>query len=197
MQRDNVPYRFLEEWLGSRCADQALTRGIVSLFGVRRYRKGDCFSTEGEETDKLGLIVDGVFSMYTVREDGKLFVKDFPTKAQFLLASFEAQQPALVSIRSLTDATVVEARYSAVCSIIEGHPELERAARRGAERRMEELHRRLESFGTTEAGERYRSFKRDFGDLEEFIPQYLIASYLGVTPTQLSRIRKQGKTQHM
>ncbi|GAB3642608.1 hypothetical protein [Spirosoma arcticum] len=41
-----------------------------------------------------------------------------------------------------------------------------------------------------DAGQRYEQFQRDYGHLEPLIPQYHIASYLGVTPTQLSRIRR-------
>jgi CRP-like cAMP-binding protein len=189
MQRDDMPYRLLEERLESLHIDRTVARETISLFDIRPYRKGGYFSSEGEQTDRLGFVLDGVFSMFTIQDDGRVFVKDFPTKAQFLLASFEPGRPAKVSIQSLVDSTVLEARYSAVGSLLRGYPELERAARRGAERRMEELYRRLELFATLETRERYRSFKQDFGDLEALIPQYLIASYLGVTPTQLSRIR--------
>jgi CRP-like cAMP-binding protein len=43
---------------------------------------------------------------------------------------------------------------------------------------------------TLDARERYAIFRKEHPTLEQFIPQYHIASYLGITPTQLSRIRR-------
>ncbi len=45
-------------------------------------------------------------------------------------------------------------------------------------------------YATVTAKERYIMFKEEYADIEEEIPQYIIASYLGITPTQLSRIKK-------
>jgi CRP-like cAMP-binding protein len=189
MQQNDASHRLLEAHLGPLCTDEMVIREVVSLFRTGRYPRGDYFSAMGEETDRLGFVVDGVFCMSTVLEDGRLFVKDFLTREQFLLAAFEPGGPAAVSIQSLTNATVLEAPYSVIRSLLEKHPEIERAARRGVERRTEELYRRLESFATMEARERYQLFRKNFETIEDCIPQYLIASYLGITPTQLSRIR--------
>lgn len=71
-----------------------------------------------------------------------------------------------------------------------GVPEI---MRRGAEARLAAMGDRLASFALDDAATRYRRFRADYGRYEASIPQYLVASWLGITPTQLSRIRKTEK----
>jgi hypothetical protein len=68
-------------------------------------------------------------------------------------------------------------------------PALERFARKLAESYFVLKEKREIELVLLEAGERYLIFQKEFPGLENRIPQYHIASYLGITPTQLSRIR--------
>jgi len=131
--------------------------------------------------------------MYLIKEDGGLFVKDFILPNQFVLAAFNPQQTNLASIGVLQDAVLLEAHYSKIQRLFEQDHRLAKMAKNDMEARLEKIYHRMESFVIMDSERRYRSFQQDFGGFENGIPQYIIASYLGVTPTQLSRIRKKIK----
>lgn len=162
----------------------------LACFRPRLYRKNEFFALAGHVDNKLGFVNDGLFFMHIQTEDGVTFTKDFIRNGQFLLAAFVPAQGNLANIQALKKSIVLEAKYSDIQALFVRHPEFEAAAKTGMEKRIEAVYRRLESFALMEAGERYRLFKQTFGDIETEIPQYVIASYLGVTPTQLSRIRR-------
>jgi CRP-like cAMP-binding protein len=191
MEAMDAAYQSLRAYLADIGTDKAEIDQIIALFRVCPFRKHDYFSLIGNIGVRLGFVTQRVFAMSTIGEDGTIFVKDFMTNGQFLLVAFEPDDPVLVNIEALTEAVILEARYSEVRSLFRMHPDLVRASKRGAEQRLESLYGRLESFAVMEAKERYKLFRKTFGDIEHQIPQYLIASYLGVTPTQLSRIRQQ------
>jgi len=67
-------------------------------------------------------------------------------------------------------------------------------AARYAEMLFAEKERREREFLSDDAATRYRTFLADSPDLESRLPQYFIASYLGITPVALSRIRGRAGT---
>jgi CRP-like cAMP-binding protein len=164
---------------------------LLSNFRVVRYNRLAYFSRAGELNDKLGFVIDGVFYMQVIQEDGTLHVKNFIGKDEFILATYDPQKESLVNVLAIKDAVILEAKYSKIWNLLSRYPDVNLLAQKGMERRIEGLYERLESFATLEAKNRYQRFKQEYGSLENEIPQYLIASYLGITPTQLSRIRNQ------
>jgi CRP-like cAMP-binding protein len=180
----------LRNYLLNLHLDDAVIDDLMVCFHIRQYRKNEYFAFAGERADKLGFLVSGLFFMHTLRENGTVFVKDFMVHDQFILASFDPKQEAGVCIQALKDSILLESKYSDVQSVFKRYPDLGMLALRGMEKRFESLCGRLESFAGMQAKERYDIFKQTYGMIEEEIPQHLIASYIGITPTQLSRIRK-------
>ena len=70
-------------------------------------------------------------------------------------------------------------------------PHFETFQRKNFEKRTAALQRRILSLLTLSAAEKYDQFIKDYADFEKIIPNYQIASYLGITPQSLSRIRKE------
>ena len=70
-----------------------------------------------------------------------------------------------------------------------GLDDLERLARKMAEYYFLEKERKELEIVMLNATERYQLFQAEFPKIEQYIPQYHVASYLGITPIQLSRIR--------
>lgn len=73
---------------------------------------------------------------------------------------------------------------------MKNNQDIERLARKLAELFFVQKEQREIDIVLLDADKRYLLFQKEFPGLENMIPQYHIASYLGITPTQLSRIRK-------
>ena len=70
------------------------------------------------------------------------------------------------------------------------YPEFETLQRKNFEKRIAALQYRILSLLTLSAEKKYNQFIKDYAEFEKIIPNYQIASYLGITPQSLSRIRK-------
>jgi hypothetical protein len=81
------------------------------------------------------------------------------------------------------------AEYQKITALFEQYRKVERLARILAEQFFVRKEKREIELVTLEAKDRYAIFQKEHPQLEQLIPQYHIASYLGVSPTQLSRIR--------
>ena len=186
----DAPFLAFHQYLTRLPLDEAVIGETLAAFALRRYRKGEYFSFAGQVQDKIGFVVDGLFFMFVDDENGRTFTKDFLTSNQFLLATFDPAKGSLANIRALRPSVILEARYSDIQRLFARYPQFAALSRRRMEREVEAIYARLESFAGMEAKARYRLFREKYGPIESEIPQYLIASYLGITPTQLSRIRK-------
>jgi CRP-like cAMP-binding protein len=179
----------LRKYLENLQLQQNVIDEVLACFVTRHYAKKDYFSFTGETNDRLGFVVDGLFCMYIENEEGTLFTKDFIDNQRFLLATFDPVTENLATIQALKDSVILEARYSDIQRLFDNYPDFELLARKRTEKEVASIYERLETFALMEAKERYRLFKQKYGYLESEVPQYLVASYLGITPTQLSRIR--------
>ena len=186
----NLAFEQLREYLANLQFSEEIIVDTLQCFKGKHYAKDAFFSHAGYEDGKLGFAIDGLFHMFIENEDGKLFTKDFLYNGQFLLAMFDPQQESLANIRAIKDSFILEANYADIQRLSAKYPQFEHTARLGAEKRIQAIYARMESFPLMEARQRYEQFLAAYATVEQDIPQYLVASYLGITPTQLSRIRK-------
>lgn len=163
---------------------------LKDIFQYKFYKKGTYFARQGEMNDKIGFNTEGIFAMQILKVDGAEYVKSFIKHNEFLLATFNENEPNPVSILTIVDSFILEAKYSDLKNLFGKYPVLEHLYRREIEKETEFAYSRLEQTATLQASVRYELFRKHFSKLEDLIPQYLIASYLGITPTQLSRIKK-------
>lgn len=165
------------------------TSKIYACFHEKTYAKDTFFVQEGAIGNKLGFVIQGIFCMSISQIDGSFFVKDFITSNQFLLAALSPETLSNVSIQAIANAVVLEADYSKVQSILYENLELALLSKSKLEREFEAICSRMEGFAALSASQRYRLFLEKYSGIEEEIPGYLIASYLGITPTHLCRLK--------
>ena len=95
----------------------------------------------------------------------------------------------MINIQCLTDCTLLQTNFTRILALYEEYPLVERLNRVIAEDFFVKKERREMSLVMNDASERYALFQREYPDIENQVAQYHVASYLGITPTQLSRIR--------
>lgn len=164
---------------------------FTSLFSESHLKKNEYLAEEGEYSTKLAFITKGVMRAFYRNNNGNEYNKTFFTELNFVGAysSLVTKQQNLINIQCLTDCTVLMADYGQVTNLYDGFPKIERLARILAEHFFVSKEKREIALVMLDASERYAIFQKTHPNLEHLIPQYHIASYLGITPTQLSRIR--------
>ena len=164
---------------------------FVSLFSEQYLIKNEYLAKEGEYSTKLAFLTKGVMRAFYRNNEGNEYNKTFFTKSNFVAAysSLVTRQKNLINIQCLTDCTFQVADFREITKLYNDYPKIESLARKLAENKFAIKEKREIELVTLDASERYKIFRKDHPNLESLIPQYHIASYLGVTATQLSRIR--------
>jgi CRP-like cAMP-binding protein len=175
--------------------DDSTLSEFLNLFELKYFDKGSYFAKTGEYSKKMGFVVEGVLRAYHRTEEGGNYNKTFFTEGAFVGAysSLVSGRKNLINIQCLTDVSLMEASYADIVLLYDDYPIVERLSRIIAEQYFVSKEMREIQLVTLDASERYELFRKNNPGIEQRIPQYHIASYLGITPTQLSRIRAQKK----
>lgn len=170
----------------------ATWEAVRPLFQPEKLAKGHLFIDSGKVAHRLAFLESGYLRGYYRNEEAQEYNKHFFVPPSFVggYASLITGRPNRIIHEALTDCQIWVAEYSEFTALYDAHHDLERAARRLAEMFFVQKEEREVQIVLLEAKERYEIFQRDFSALEQHIPQYHIAAYLGITPTQLSRIRR-------
>ncbi len=163
-----------------------------SFFAYRELKKGEYFIREGQMARHMGFLTHGVIRAFYRNPAGVEYNKHFFVPESFAggYSSLVTQSPNLINLQALTDCRLVIASYSQITALFDACQDLERFARKLAELYFVHKEKREVDIVLLDADKRYLQFQLEYPELEQLIPQYHIASYLGITPTQLSRIRR-------
>lgn len=173
--------------------DSISLQKFVSAFSEVSFKKGEFFARKGEYSKEIAFVKSGVMRAYYSNEKGEEYNKTFFIENNFVGAysSLVTGEKNLINIDCLTNCTLLVARFVKIVNLYDQHPKVERFARIVAEQFFVSKEKREIELVTLEAKDRYAIFQKGYPQLEQLIPQYHIASYLGVSATQLSRIRGQ------
>ncbi len=174
----------------SRLRTETLSQ-LVSHSTEIELRKHDYFVKDGEVSREVGILVKGIVRSFYVTNDGKEYNKNLFAAPNIIgsYVSLITGQPNRLPQQALTDGIVVKIPLSILEQLSENNIEIERLRRKIAELFFVLKEKRELELAILQAEERYLIFREEFKGAEQLIPQYHIASYLGISATQLSRIR--------
>ena len=164
---------------------------ITSSFRPYSLGKGEFFLKTGEVNRYLGYLETGLVR-YFVFKDGEESTFEFTKAGEFVAdyQSFNNHTPTVQNIQAIEDCDLLVVDYDNVQRILNNTVNGNLIGRRIIEHRFDIMVNQLLAIYMQTHEERYRSFITQYSDLAQRIPQYLIASYVGVQPPSLSRIRK-------
>ena len=165
---------------------------IETVFVSDELQKDDYFVREGEQATEIAFLESGVVRAFYTNSEGREYNKTF-FSAPAIIGSYVSlitQQQNTLPQQALSNCKIWRAKYEVIERLSEDIHELERLRRKIAERFFVGSEKMQLEMALLEAKERYSIFKKEHPGFEDIIPQYHIASYLGISPTQLSRIRK-------
>ncbi|NME71698.1 Crp/Fnr family transcriptional regulator [Flammeovirga aprica] len=156
----------------------------------RTYAKGEMIFTEGKISDEIYFVTKGCVRLF-YNVDGNDKTAFFYTEGQFICAgeSYTYNVPAIENYQALENSEIYIFTKANIEKLIDVFPKLEIIARVATENELITYQKVLASFITKSAEERYQDLLKTKGDLVQRVPQQYIASFLGVSPETLSRIK--------
>jgi len=164
---------------------------IQKLFERKEIAKDDYFVKEGQVCKHAAFILKGLMRFY-INLNGEEKTYAFREEKKFVsnYQSFIPQIPSQQNIQALEDCEILTINYENLQKFYANVSHGERFGRLMVENIFIEILKELNSFYTDTAEQRYERFMISYPGLQQRIPQYHIASYVGVKPQSLSRIRK-------
>ncbi|UOB18627.1 Crp/Fnr family transcriptional regulator [Abyssalbus ytuae] len=173
----------------SRCHENEIFQ-IMELFEYKEYQAGEHLFKIGEKNKQIGFVCKGVLRSYNLDDDGNENTLFFSTENDFVIGNLSPRMKCSFTKQSLTETTLLVANYQDYYDIIiknnnllEFHENLFRTIHN-------KVGNRISKDFFSNSLKRYEMFLKNYPGLLNRIPHYHIANYLGITPTQLSRIRK-------
>lgn len=138
-------------------------------------------------------IVQGAFRVYYLDLDGKEHTVSIGVEDWFVtdFLSYINQVPALNFAEALEDSVIFQMRYEEIESLCKESHALSEYFRLTTEKAFAHSRRRVISSISKTAEERYDEYQAKYPSIVNRVPQYVLASYLGMSPEFLSKIRKQ------
>jgi CRP-like cAMP-binding protein len=164
---------------------------IKALFKEKKLSRGEHFLSAGEVCQQVGYIVKGIV-YYGVNTDGNEVIHNFASEGNFV-SNYDSLIRRVVSVKdivALEDTTMLVIAAQQLEQFYAGVREGERFGRLLMEEVYTNAIKQILSFYNCDPETRYIEFIRQHPGLVQRIPQYYIASYVGIKPQSLSRIRK-------
>ena len=164
---------------------------IQTLFVHRRFRKRQFILQEGDISRYETFIIKGITRTYETDEKGQEHIVQFGQEDWWIgdMYSFLSDTPSVYNIECIEDTEVFQITKANQEKLFNQVPKMERHFRILLQNAFIALTKRVASSLTKSAGERYEEFKTTYPQIDNRVPNHQIASYLGITPQSLSRIR--------
>lgn len=164
----------------------------VNQLTTRTVLKGDFLLRAGEISRYTYYVEKGLLSYYSIDEKGKQHILQFAAEEWFIAdrCSLFFQQPSPYFIEAIEDTVVTVIPTNFFDQLAEKEPAFVQMNTHALHLHILHLQKRIEQLLSNHAEDRYKYFLETYSSIAARIPQTLLASYLGITPESLSRVRK-------
>lgn len=165
---------------------------IRESFAKKSIKKNEFLLSRADISNHMRFIVEGCMKVYYLDKDGNERIYQFGIEGWWVndLYSYLTQTPSEYFIKAIQDSRLLMIHRDTLESLFDKSPMIERFFRIKFQNAYVALQDRTIKNMSESAEQRYMNFQKKYRDMEQRIPQYMIAAYLGVTPEHLSAIRK-------
>lgn len=169
-------------------AEEALQK----ILKTNTYPSGSMLCKFNDNPTQVYFIKSGFVRGFAWSKKGTTYNRAIYGKGEFMasLSALIQKKKAMLALECLTDCEVVEANYFEFLNLSKNYPEIIKIYTRVLEENFIKLEINNIQLATMSATDRYLELRKRIPQIDQHISQYHIASHLGITPIQLSRIRK-------
>lgn len=159
----------------------------------RSYLKGQFIVQQGDICRNESFVINGCAKTFHIDSEGQEHIVTFAIEDWWAsdFGSFITQTPADYNVQCLENTEVIQFSYENLQLMFDKIPKMERFVRLTAQKAYVASQKRIVRNFSMSAKEQYLNFKALYPQIEQRVPQYMIASYLGITKEFLSKIKSQ------
>lgn len=171
--------------------DSELT-SIAEDVDLQSFKKGTILLHQGGIPEKCYFVLKGCIRQYSVDEEGRENTFNFYTEEQFIAIfnHHSEDKTSRYSLGCLEDCVLVVGELSPDQGAYDANPAMEAMIRKMIEANVGEVNDSFARFVASKPEDRFKALLQNRPDLIDRVPQHQLASYLGITPESLSRIKK-------
>lgn len=162
---------------------------FFSNFELLTLSKDDYFYTPKDNMRIVAIQIDGLLRSYVYSDRGDERTQDF-CRAGDILSTFDFDRKSMNWIQAIIDTTVATIQNDKLEELVSQNYKIQRLILKMMESCLSFKSKRELELLSLDAKERYLTFLVEYKDIIEYIPQTHIASYLGISPVSLSRLKK-------
>lgn len=185
---DNFIYFLLKKCGVNEKGYAQIKNTIITL----NVKKGDNLLKPGDICNRTFFVEKGLLRTYALNEEGHINIIQFATEGWIAAdrSSFFFKLPATYYIDAIEDTTIIIIDNNLLNLISETTPSFSKNNQKLIQNHVRQLNARITSLLGDSAESRYLKFIKRYPDVLLRVPQWMVASYLGITPESLSRVRK-------
>jgi CRP-like cAMP-binding protein len=172
--------------------DESNILELCNGFSLRKIEKNNFFIREGDMSHIIAIVKSGLFCSYYIENSGLEVIKYFYPEESVLLSyyAYLTGQKSAYYIQALEESEIYVMELCDFKKLVVGNYQLLYLCKKQLDEILIMKEEHATSFTRLNSTERYIQFLNTHPTLESRVKQYQIASYLGITPVSLSRIRK-------
>lgn len=165
---------------------------ICSYFQHETLNKEESLVVSGNKYKKIVFVVDGILRVFIIDPNGEEVVKNFIEPISFFsdIEGFEKNQPSSINVSAVTNCKILTLSKLDADKLVTQVPQWEYLMKAGAMQAMNDMIRKQNFLRIGDSVDQYRHFVNHFPYLAQRVPLKYIASYLRITQSSLSRIRR-------
>jgi CRP-like cAMP-binding protein len=187
-------FDYIREYVELTAAEESI---LQSKIKVKRYVKGQFVVQNGDVCKYENFVLSGCLKTFYIDDKGQEHIVMFAIENWWTadLGSFITQTPADLNVQCVENSELVQLHYNDLEQLYMAIPKLERFFRIIIQKAFVAAQQRIVRNFSLPAADRYIQFRQQYPKIEQRVPQYMIASYLGITKEFLSKIRSQHTTE--
>ncbi len=183
--------KFVYDYILELCGDSDLAEIAASLPDIIEVPAGKTLLEAGQRNDHICLVISGMVRGYYIDEEGNDITKCFSMEKDWCLSyNYLTELPCPFFIETVEDSVLAQFDIHDLNRVKTEYPILAEKSGEIIARTMMGSEKRIYSFSSMEAKERYLLLQKERPELIKRAKQEHIASYLGITPSSLSRLKR-------